>query len=73
MTTAYLSPAKAAEKYPTLGNADWFRIRLRNGTLRGYKLGRWQIEEAAIEEMIAAASNVAARPENSRRRRRRAA
>lgn len=66
MSVELLTPAKAAEKYPTLGNADWFRNQLRKGTLRGSKVGRWQITEESILEMLEAATNIPAR---KRRRR----
>lgn len=66
MTEKWLTPEKAAEKLP-VGNADWFRQQLRNGALRGSKVGgRWLVSEAAIDEMVEAGSNT------TRRRRKRA-
>ncbi|MBM0128048.1 helix-turn-helix domain-containing protein [Pimelobacter simplex] len=64
--TTYLTPEQAAERLP-FGNADWIRMQLRAGRLRGSRIGgRWLIEPAAIEEMVAAGSN-----RQGRRRRRR--
>lgn len=66
--TAYLTPEQASERLP-VGNADWYRIQLRRGRLRGSKVGgRWLIEERAIEEMVERGSN-----STERRRRRRSA
>lgn len=65
-STTYLTPEAAAELLP-VGNADWVRIQLRAGKLRGSKIGgRWVVEESAIHEMVEAGSNSTAR----RRRRR---
>jgi len=65
--TAYLTPEQAADMLP-FGNADWVRQQLRAGNLRGSKLsGRWVVEAAAIDEMVAEGSN-----REGRRRRRRA-
>ena len=62
----YLTPEEAAGRLP-VGNADWIRMQLRAGRLRGSKIGgRWLVEEAAIQEMVEAGSN------STRRRRRRA-
>lgn len=67
MTTTYLTPEKAAEILP-FGNADWIRMQLRAGRLRGSKVaGRWLVEQSAITEMVEAGSNA-----QTRRRRRRA-
>ena len=64
--TVYLTPEKAAERLP-VGNADWIRMQLRAGRLRGSKVGgRWVVEETAIHEMVEAGSN-----STTRRRRRR--
>lgn len=63
--TKYLTPEEAADRLP-VGNADWVRMQLRAGRLRGSKVGgRWVVEEAAIHEMVEAGSN------STRRRRRR--
>ena len=63
----YLTPELAAARLP-FGNADWIRMQLRAGRLRGSKVGgRWLVEPAAIDEMVAAGSN-----QQVRRRRRRA-
>lgn len=65
--TEYLTPEQAAEQLP-FGNADWVRMQLRAGRLRGSKVrGRWVVEESAIKDMVEAGSNTTAR-----RRRRRA-
>lgn len=65
--TTYLTPEQAAEILP-FGNADWIRMQLRAGRLRGSKVaGRWLVEESAITEMVEAGSNA-----QTRRRRRRA-
>lgn len=65
--TTYLTPEKAAELLP-FGNADWVRMQLRAGRLRGSKVaGRWLVEESAIKEMVEAGTN-----STTRRRRRRA-
>lgn len=62
----YLTPEQAAELLP-FGNPDWIRAQLRAGRLRGSKIGgRWLIEPAAIDDMVAAGSN---RPVRRRRRR----
>lgn len=64
--TTYLTPEEAATRLP-FGNADWIRMQLRAGRLRGSKVsGRWVVEEDAIAEMVEAGTNV------TRRRRRRA-
>lgn len=64
----YLTPEQAAELLP-YGNADWVRVQLRRGTLRGSKVGgRWMVEEEAVHEMVRAGSN-----STTRRRRRRSA
>lgn len=66
MDTEYLTPEQAAELLP-FGNADWIRMQLRAGRLRGFKVsGRWVLDPAAIAEMVEAGSN------STRRRRRRA-
>lgn len=67
MSTRYITPeAAAADPRVPLGNADWWRQQLRDGKLRGSKIGgRWMIDPAAIDEMIEAGSNT------PRRRRRR--
>lgn len=63
----YLTPEQASKKLP-FGNADWIRMQLRAGRLRGSKVrGRWMVEESAIAEMVEAGSNV-----QTRRRRQRA-
>lgn len=65
--TDYLTPEQAAELLP-FGNADWVRMQLRGGRLRGSKVaGRWLVEESAITEMVEAGTN------STRRRRRRSA
>lgn len=64
----YLTPEQAAERLP-FGNADWVRMQLRAGRLRGSKIsGRWVVEESAVDEMIEAGSNA-----QTRRRRKRSA
>lgn len=64
--TGYLTPEQAAELLP-FGNADWVRMQLRAGRLRGSKVGgRWLVEESAVAEMVEAGTN------STRRRRRRA-
>lgn len=66
--TDYLTPEQAADQLP-FGNADWIRMQLRAGRLRGSKVsGRWLVEESAITEMVEAGSNA-----QTRRRRRRSA
>lgn len=63
----YLTPEQAATRLP-FGNADWIRMQLRAGRLRGSKIaGRWLVEEGAIDEMVQGGTNSTAR-----RRRRRA-
>ncbi|KAB2809226.1 helix-turn-helix domain-containing protein [Pimelobacter simplex] len=63
----YLTPEEASSRLP-FGNADWIRMQLRAGRLRGSKIaGRWLVEASAIAEMVEAGSNSTAR-----RRRRRA-
>lgn len=65
--TKWLTPEQVAARLPR-GNADWVRIQLRKGALRGSKVGgAWFVEESALTEMIEAGSN------STRRRRRRAA
>lgn len=65
-TPTWLTPEEAAELLP-FGNADWIRMQLRQGRLRGSKIaGRWVVEAAAIAEMVDAGSNA-----QGRRRRRR--
>lgn len=66
--TTYITPEQAAaDPRLPVGNADWYRIQLRAGKLRGSKVGgRWVIDEDAIEEMVEAGSNT------PRRRRKRA-
>lgn len=62
----YLTPEQAAERLP-FGNPDWIRAQLRAGRLRGSKIGgRWLVEPAALDDMVAAGSN-----QQVRRRRRR--
>lgn len=62
----WLTPEQAAQHLP-IGNADWVRQQLRQGRLRGSKIGgRWMVEKSAIDDMIEAASN-----STTRRRRRR--
>lgn len=66
-TPDYLTPEAAAERLP-FGNADWIRMQLRAGRLRGSKIsGRWLVEESAIRDMVEGGSN-----STVRRRRRRA-
>lgn len=68
VSVTYLTSEEAASRLP-FGNADWVRMQLRAGRLRGSKIsGRWVVEESAIAEMIAAGSN-----DQTRRRRRRSA
>lgn len=67
MSGRYLTPSQAADQLP-VGNADWIRMQLRTGRLRGSKIGgRWVVEESAIAEMVEAASNSTRR--RARRRR----
>lgn len=64
----WITPQRAAELYPMLGNADWFRKQLRLGVLRGSKPGKgWVTTTAAVEDFVEGHSNTTAR-----RRRRRA-
>lgn len=71
--TEYLTPEEAAVKLPHF-KAEWFRIQLRAGKLRGSKIGgRWVIEQSAVDELVQAGSNDPARSEASNRRRRRRA
>lgn len=71
--TEYLTPVQASEALPHF-EAEWFRVQLRAGKLRGSKVGgRWVIEKSAVDEMVQAASNDPARSEASTRRRRRRA
>lgn len=66
--TDYMTPEQASKLLP-FGNADWIRMQLRAGRLRGSKIaGRWMVEESAITEMVEAGSNA-----QGRRRRRRSA
>ena len=52
-----LTPEQAAEHLPAF-NADWVRIQLRTGKLRGSKVGgRWFTTEADISAMVEAGSN----------------
>lgn len=72
--TEYLTPEQAAAIEALPFEAEWFRVQLRAGKLRGSKVGgRWVIEKSAVDEMVQAASNDPARSEASTRRRRRRA
>jgi hypothetical protein len=65
--TIYLTPEQVSERLP-FGNADWVRMQLRAGRLRGSKIaGRWVVQEDAITEMVDAGAN------STRHRRRRSA
>ena len=66
MTGYDLSPEQAAQVFPHF-DAEWFRVQLRKGNLRGAKVGgRWFTSREALDEMVEAGSN------STRRRRRRA-
>lgn len=72
--TEYLTPEQAAALEVLPFEAEWFRVQLRAGKLRGSKVaGRWVIEKSAVDEMVQAASNDPARSEAATRRRRRRA
>jgi len=64
--TEYLTPEQAAERLPRF-KAEWFRIQLRRGNLKGSKVGgRWMTTQEALDELVQSGSN------STRRRRRRA-
>lgn len=53
-----LTPTLAAEQFPNLGNANWFRIQMRAGKLWAAKVGgRWMTDAEAIEAMVEAGQN----------------
>lgn len=60
-----LTPAQAAKYRPALGNADWYRIRLRTGQLHGSRVnGRWFTTLDDIDEMVEKAQNYKRRRRN---------
>ncbi|WP_459982625.1 hypothetical protein [Nocardioides sp. AN3] len=54
----YLTPNQAAEAYPNLGNAEWFRRQMIGGKLWGTKVGgRWFTTLDDIEDMVERGQN----------------